>query len=57
MNSTDHETTKNDWNGTRWTIDARERFRIRMRDGALERLGVALGLNASHSHVEVVLSG
>lgn len=46
-----------DWSGTRWTMDARERFRINMPDEELERLGVTLGLNASHQHVEVVLSG
>lgn len=34
-----------------------ERFNITLPDQVLERLGATFGLNVSHSHVEVVLSG
>ncbi|KAH7703111.1 GTP-binding protein [Aphelenchoides avenae] len=46
-----------DANGTRWTKDARKQFNITLPDAVLERLGAALGLNVSFSHVEVVLTG
>lgn len=52
----DYWKTTIDANGTCWTMDTREEFVFTLPDETLKRLGVALGLNVTHPHVEVVLA-
>ncbi|KAH7718109.1 GTP binding domain containing protein [Aphelenchoides avenae] len=52
----DNTTTIAHADGTRWTKDTRTHFSIPIPDETLEHLGVALGLNVSRTHVEVVLT-
>ncbi|KAH7693733.1 hypothetical protein AAVH_39227, partial [Aphelenchoides avenae] len=52
----DNTTTMSDASGIRWTKDTRTHFTINLPDETLDRLGLALGLNVSYTHVEVVFT-